>query len=577
MSEPQSVSGYTRGRPDLSWWIRQIEAGQRYRSKFAYEARWEQWRQYYRCNWRSGTMPENVFFKMVRSIIPRIYFRNPSVSVQSALPGPESLAFSRILDRVDNKMIRQMKMKTQMKAIVQDAWFHGTGIGKLGFGSAYAMSPEAGGTFQPYSTRGEAFEYDSNIFPQMPFFSRVYTGDYVVPPGTGTFDTARWSAEWVVRNVHDVKGDRRFNNTKDLGPSSRGSLAIPIQRPPKMDGQEDDIDLLEIRDKKFRKVMVFAPFNSDKHLYYGPDALQVHGKIPYYHAVFNPDSLVCWGIPDAITLEPDQLEANDIRTGITLHRRLSLIRLLVRREGMKPEEALKLVDEVISPVIWTEGDPAAVVRVMEGADIPDGILKARAINQESQRDTLGMSRNQMGDFSETKSHSQKTAQEVQTVDQAANLRVDERRDTMADMLVDTVHGMHTLLFSEWTTETVIDVVGPFGIPFWVRFSPQMLKQGNYEVNVDPDNAVPETKALRENKALIMYERLKTNPLIDPYKLTSYLLHEMHGVAYDDMMVGIPPGQGLTQNKPLNIEQFSSVLTQAGQRGLPQPGQSVGAG
>ena len=62
----------------------------------------------------------------------------------------------------------------------------------------------------------------------------------------------------------------------------------------------------------------------------------------------------------------------------------------------------------------------------------------------------------------------------------------------------------------------------------------------------------------------MYERLKTNPLINPMQLTNYLLHEVHGVQFDDMMQGIPMGAGLTPQQPLQVGQFSQLLQNTAQ-------------
>ena len=96
----------------------------------------------------------------------------------------------------------------------------------------------------------------------------------------------------------------------------------------------------------------------------------------------------------------------------------------------------------------------------------------------------------------------------------------------------------------------------------------MLGRAQYNIAVDPDQSVPQTKEVREQKALILYERLKMNPLIDPFQLTKYLLNELHGVAFDDMIAGLPRGLGLTQDNPLNVQQFGQVLQNVQQR-LPQ--------
>ena len=82
---------------------------------------------------------------MIRTTVPRIYFRNPSISVISTKPGLENFVFAKLTERVDNKLLRQMKIKKHFKRQVQDAWMFGTGVGKLGFGSQFHSSPEGVG------------------------------------------------------------------------------------------------------------------------------------------------------------------------------------------------------------------------------------------------------------------------------------------------------------------------------------------------------------------------------------------------------------------------------------------------
>ena len=49
---------------------------------------------------------------------------------------------------------------------------------------------------------------------------------------------------------------------------------------------------------------------------------------------------------------------------------------------------------------------------------------------------MGFSRNQAGEYSSQKSHNAPTAAEARIVQAASEIRVDERRDSLADVLVD---------------------------------------------------------------------------------------------------------------------------------------------
>ena len=550
--------GYVRGRPDVDWWIEQIHKGIEFRKRAAYENQWPTWRKYYRGEWNPRTLPTNIFFKMLRSTVPRVYFRNPRVSVTSKRPGPDGLARATILERVDNKMLQQMGVKRAMKRIVQDAFLFGTGIGKLGFGAEFTPTPDMLETREPVRDGRYRVEYNSTVQPNMPWFMRVPPGQFIVPPGASSLEDSRWVAHWISRPVDDVKGDPRLSNTSNLGPTSRQSGTFTLTTGT---GFEDHIDLVEIRDKKTEKVIVLAPYSSDKVLLFDDDGLQIDGRFPFYAAIFNDDDEWFWGLPDSKILEPQQLELNEIRTQIMKHRRAAIIRLLVQRGGMNEEEAAKLLDEDAPAVLFTEDSPSAIMTQITAAEIPQALLLAEEQVLRDVRETLGFSRNESGEY--TPGSRKPTATEVTVVKQAANIRIDERRDVMADMLVQLVNDMNAVIFENWDQETVIDVAGPDGAPVWVRFQPDMLKSGRYEVSVDPDTGLPETRDNRRQLAMQAYEVLKDNPLVRPDGLTRYLLNELGNVAFDDMLAQPqPPAAGPGSfNQPLDLNEFTQLLAE----------------
>ena len=134
--------GYRKGQPDVGYWLKEIRKGLKFRKDSAFESKWSRWRQYYRNEWESDVLPSAVFFKMVRSVVPRIYFRNPSISITPSMPGVENSILAKILERTDNKMIRSIKVKKEMKRNIQDWWMYGIGIGKKVFGLHYEPTPK---------------------------------------------------------------------------------------------------------------------------------------------------------------------------------------------------------------------------------------------------------------------------------------------------------------------------------------------------------------------------------------------------------------------------------------------------
>ena len=96
-------SGYFRnGKPDPTWWMDQITAGEDFRKFQAHQDKWEAWRAMYRGRWSKDILPQNLYFSTLPSLVPRIYFRNPRVSVSPRKPGFDEVAFAQVMNRIDN-------------------------------------------------------------------------------------------------------------------------------------------------------------------------------------------------------------------------------------------------------------------------------------------------------------------------------------------------------------------------------------------------------------------------------------------------------------------------------------------
>ena len=554
--------GYVNGKPDVEWWTQQLTAGVRFRQKHAREDRWQRWRAYYRNTWKDDVVtPSALYFKTLRTIVPRVYFRNPSVSIVNNKPGLENMAMGSILERVDNNLLRAMKVKKQVKKMVQSAFMFGTTAGKLGYGAEYALSMGDGDVAAP-NVKGEMVEYNSNIRANMPWFMRVPTGNLIVPDGTEDFDDARWMAVTIRRPLSDVRADPRLENaskitsnvvhTDKTNTAGGAGIVKPIE----------EVDLAEIKDKKTGKIIVL-PLNThtDSVLYFDTDDTSANGRLGLYPVVFNEDDEVCWGIPDSAILEYQQREINEIKSQQTMHRRLTIVRILAEVGAISKDEADKLLSPNVSPVVWVKNLDKAI-KVIESGGVPNDLYMAEEAVMQETREMVGFSRNQFGDYK--RGSSDTTATEASIVQMASEIRVDERRDMIADMMVDVVTDMHQIVFHQWDAENVIPITGPEGIRLWVRFRGDMLESGQYVVSIDPDSSVPETKGVREQKAVQVYGILKENPLIgqNPQQLgvlTKWLMNEMNNVGLEEVMRGLPSGVGMSAQNPMSVAQLGQAM------------------
>ena len=555
-------NGYINGKADPEWWMHEVRRGISFRRKSAMEHRWETWRSYYRGKWAKSILPVNLFFRMIRMTVPRVYFRNPSISIVATKPGVEQMALGQLVERVDNKLIRTMRMKQSLKTMVQHAFLMGTAVGKLGYGSQYAMKPEdMGHTTVGTSKKNprERIEYHSYIRDDMPWFAPVHPSNFIVPQNTTRHEEARWSAVWTKRSVDDVKVDPRLKHGADLKPG-RGQTILGDVKPKGMLEEEDMVDLLEIRDTKMQRAIILAPYASNKVLYEGDDTMQTGGRMPNYVLVFNEDDENMWGVPDSVILEPQQLELNEIRTLQMKHRRLTIMKLLYKKNTIKPDQLQKLLDGDVMAGVEVEGELSDIDSI-QVADIPQSLFAAGNEVINDVRENMGFSRNQAGNYAE--GSADRTATEAQIVNEAAEIRVDERRDMVADIIVDIMTDTNKIVFDQWNDEIVDLVMGPNALPVWVAFKPAMLKAAEYTLNIDPDSSLPETKAAREQKAIALFERLRPNPLINPELLTKFLLHELQGTHWDHMMqvaqMALPGQAGGSPDQPMDAQQYMSEM------------------
>ena len=530
------ADGYTaHGTPVPEWWVGQVHRGKQFRRQYAHEDDWPRWRRWYRGEWDPQILPSNVYFKMMRTLIPRIYYRNPSVSITPSVPGVEAMLLAKLLERADNKLIDIMGVKEQMKRSVQHGIMFGTGGLRLGYGAEFTPTPDDLDTEAP-DTGGASVqrrvEYNDLVHPNMPWALSAHPGNVIVPHGAMDIHSARWVCYECNRTLDDVKADPRFKNTKELGGGGGDSRLIARSQATTARDREG-VTLWEIRDKKTGLVFVLAPYSNverpdGKILFCEQDDLQIDGRLPFYPLIFNNDDEVFWGISDSIQISPQQGEKNEIRTQLRNHRRIAIAKLLYEAGSINPDELSKLIDGNALSAVSVKNIAGIMELNMSGvAQIIQILENTENVIDAEIEQILGLGVNQFGEYAP--GSADRSATEAGIVASASQIRTDERRDACADLLTDLISGVNHVLVEHWDSEMILDIAGPAGVPLWIKVRPSLFKNLRYDTKVDPDTSLPLTKALREQKAVQLYGILKPNPLIDPQHLTQFLLNEMYGV------------------------------------------------
>lgn len=529
-----------------TYWTNQIRGGEEFRKKYSSYSKWEGYRKMYRNQWAKSIVPINKVFSFGRSMIPKVYFRAPRVSVTATHP---SLVWhAKVVEAIDNTLIRTSMLKGTLKKAILDAYQTGIGPIKLGYDSLYGYDPRqavgSGGETitQVDVNTGDKIEYQSGVQPGMPWALRVMPDDIVVPWGSRDATSLPWIAHCILRPVADVKADQKYDKlargriegTRTYNKEGRRTAYNPTRKYP---SDQLIAELWEVRDVKTGNVYVIC---EEQLLLSAKDNLQISG-LPYEFIIFNEDSEFFWPISDITMLEPLQLELNDASTQESRHRAIALLKLLFKKGAISEDNLHKLLSGEVGPAVEILGETplAAAIMYVQPHVPPDLRIVMRSILQDMQ-ESMGTGANQQGNFSP---YHGKTAAESMIVNESNENRQDERRDIVADVLVNIITKWNQMLFSFWDEERVTQIVTPEGQPFWIRHTGEELK-GNYLLHVDPDSGMPLTRTLKYQMTQDMFKTFGGDEYINQVQLRQMLL---------DYYSIIDPRAGSLLNAPQGVD------------------------
>jgi hypothetical protein len=555
----------------VNYWKEEIRAGQQFMKKYSTSDRWKEFRQMYRGDWKETIVPVNRIFSYGRSLIPRVYFRSPRVCVTATRP--ELVPHALVVEAVDNWLIRETKLKKTLKMAALHSYISGVGPIKLGYDSEFGYLPDqsvdvdAATVSQEGRTEGRRIEYHVNVKPGMPWALPMLPEDFIIPWGYQDLSSVPWVAHRVYRLLEDVKQDQKYKNTSKL----QGTRTMDRTTSPRrtvFDRAKDVqfAELFEIRDLRYREIIVLC---EDEVLLKDRDALQIEGH-NYECVAFNEDPEFFWAIPDTRILEPQQLELNDVRTQSQRHRRIALLKFLYQKGTITEVQLDKFLSGKVGVAVEVEAESLLNAITTLQPHMPPELWQEALVIIGDMRESLGFSENQLGAFSRRQGT---TATETMQVAQSTDIRVDERKDIMADVLVDVIRKWNQYIFSFWDTERVVKIVGPEGGEAWVSYTGDELR-GEYSLTVDPESGFPITSEARRNLFDNLIKVYGGDALIDQIRL-----RQLHLSQYENVVPGLqslvqPPLPITPEGAAAAARQPSPIL--GGGRGA-LPGTNQGGG
>lgn len=556
----------TEGSDELKDWKTAIRLGVRYRTTFGRSKKWSQYKNYYRGYFVEGTVPVNIIYAIGRSIIPQIYFRNLRVNITARRPGywPNAL----VLERVDNTLVEEMGLKNTFKSMILDSYLCGRGMGIHGYDSEYGYNKELADTqgygdtsLSSFSEKGEKIEYNTNVNPGMPWYTRCNPLDFIVPWGTHNWEEAPWFAFRKLRPLKDILADQKYKNTKNLKAPYRTVQERSDQDAPKTlseDFTQEFVELWEVHDKRTGIVKALS-LDHNEFLRDEEDEMQVDG-LPAKPIGFNEDPDHFWWTPDVRLIEQQQLEINDIRTMAKMHRRVGLLKVLYDKNMVKPEELEKLLDGnpkvAIAIDAGVTGDIRKAVAMFQSHVPPDLSIAAGEVRQDV-REIIGFSRNQQGDY---EGSGRRSATEASIVRAASMIRIDERRDIMADHFSEVMRTTNQCIFKHWNEQRIVDFVGPDGVRYWVRFTGREIR-GEFAYKVNPEEAMPSNQATRrQDFQEFMNIAMKVPGLDVQYAMQQYASN-FDWLDNRSLFKNLSPGQGTGRSpeKALALQDIGRIM------------------
>jgi len=549
----------------INTWMSEIKKGERYRTKYGNQSTWEEYRKMYRGYWDTGVFPVNKVFSYGKSLIPRIYFRSPRVSITATRP--ELVPHALIVESIDNWLIKTTKLKKTMKLAALHTYLCGIGPIKLGFDSEFGFLPsqsvdEDGATVTQVARKEEArqIEYNVNVRPGLPWALPVMPEDIIVPWGARDPDDLPWICHRILRPLSDVQQDQKYRFTGELNGTKRASVESGQRNA--FHGEGEDLklcELFEIRDARTGSIYVIC---EDKLLLTEEDALQING-LNYEFVIFNEDPEYFWPIPDVRILYPQQRELNEIRSQTSDHRKVALLKFLVIKGALAPDAAERFLSGKVGPFIEVDADSVVTAISMLQPHIPPDLSMEASLVMNDMRESMGFSENQMASFART-SGKQPTATETAEVAGSFDMRIDEKKDVMGDVLSNIIRKWNQYIFSFWTKERVAKIVGPQGDTFWVSYTGDQL-QGEYDYEVDVDSGFPVTKNVKRKFADGLRATYGGDPLVDPIALRKYHLSQ-----YEDIAPGV---SGIVNQQ----QDPATMMAQENEGGAPKsaPGAAEG--
>lgn len=473
----------------------------------------------------------NMFYSIVRAMIPALYFRDPELTVEPKRPQDEP--YAPVMQAVLNYWFRRLGMKKTIQRMIADALCYPFAICKVGYvleevelevttdETAEIVGMDEERTQQALSDH--SIEKRIEIRGSHPIAHRVAFRSFFMDPKAACIEEAEWVAEEIIRHLDDVKKDPAYKGTRNLGASARavkdggasknrefygmedrpkqaGSGLGPFSEPGTLGDDPDDQDLVrlyEIWDRREGRVYVVAEGHAN---YLRDDEWPYEiDRFPYVTQSLTievPDE-PC-PVPLLSVLKPQQREINDIRSYQLDHIKRAVGSVGVDTAKMDKKSLAQVRRGGRLKTIETKGNPNEVIANIPGAPLNPEVHIAMQDVKNDLAEMSGVAEFQRGLASPKGS----TATEQRLMAQSASLSVDRMMDLTMSAVADIAKLVADLLQQFGTKEDFIRIWGDTGWE-WREYTKDDI-QGDYDVQIYAGSQLNLDQSVQIKQALDMF-------------------------------------------------------------------------
>jgi len=119
-------------------------------------------RAWYKNEYGEDVVSVNLVFAIGRKLVTDLYFKNPVILVKPQTP--DSVTNAPIMEAVDRHLVDVMSLKTELKALILDAYRTNMGVMKVGYHCWSTITPDMAAAHRNRGAIGQLKDLLSEVF-----------------------------------------------------------------------------------------------------------------------------------------------------------------------------------------------------------------------------------------------------------------------------------------------------------------------------------------------------------------------------------------------------------------------------